>query len=260
MDSTSRNLVLALLVIAIAVAVIYMIDPTFFGLMKKSDGFEAITNTKPAQSDSGAVAGQNAQSGDSITRAIELAMAEAQSQLSAGTPGNVSPFANPAKRTEGFTNPPKRTQGFQDAGAMPTMPTMPTAPTMPTTTMPTTNTPMGVASAPSGAEGFADYEGATADLNNAGPANCYPKNQLAPQELLPLDQNSTWAQANPSAQGSIAGKNFLSAGSLIGVNTVGQSLRNANQQLRAEPPCPQMKVSIWNESTIEPDLGRRPLE
>jgi hypothetical protein len=93
-----------------------------------------------------------------------------------------------------------------------------------------------------------------------GPANCYPKNQLSPQELLPVDQNNTWAQANPAAQGSVSGKNFLSAGSLIGVNTVGQSLRNANQQLRAEPPNPQMKVSIWNETTIEPDLIRRPLE
>jgi hypothetical protein len=92
------------------------------------------------------------------------------------------------------------------------------------------------------------------------PANCYPKNQLAPQELLPMDPNSKWAQVNPTGAGDISGKNFLSAGALIGVNTVGQSLRNANQQLRSEPPCPQAQVSIWNQSTIEPDLQRRPLE
>ena len=92
------------------------------------------------------------------------------------------------------------------------------------------------------------------------PANCYPKNQLAPQELLPNDPNSKWAQVNPMGSGDIAGKNFLNAGSLIGVNTVGQSLRNASWDLRSEPPNPQVQVSPWMQSTIEPELQRRPLE
>jgi hypothetical protein len=92
------------------------------------------------------------------------------------------------------------------------------------------------------------------------PANCYPKDQISPQELLPNDPNSKWAQVNPQGQGDIAGKNYLSAGALIGVNTVGQSLRNANYQLRSDPPNPQVKVSIWNQSTIEPDFNRRPME
>jgi hypothetical protein len=92
------------------------------------------------------------------------------------------------------------------------------------------------------------------------PANCYPKNQLAPQELLPSDPNSKWAQVNPQSAGDIAGKNFLNAGSLIGVNTVGQSLRNASWDLRSEVPNPQVQVSPWMVSTISPDLARRPLE
>lgn len=92
------------------------------------------------------------------------------------------------------------------------------------------------------------------------PANCYPKNQLAPQELLPGDPNSKWAQVNPQSSGDIAGKNFLNAGALIGVNTVGQSLRNASWDLRSEPPNPQMQVSPWNQTTILSDLQRRPLE
>jgi hypothetical protein len=92
------------------------------------------------------------------------------------------------------------------------------------------------------------------------PANCYPKDQIAPQELLPNDPNSKWAQVNPQGQGDIAGKNYLSAGALIGVNTIGQSLRNANYQLRSDPPNPQVKVSIWNQTTIEPDVNRRSLE
>lgn len=92
------------------------------------------------------------------------------------------------------------------------------------------------------------------------PANCYPKNQLAPQELLPNDPNSKWAQVNPMGAGDIAGKNFLNAGALIGVNTVGQSLRNASWDLRSEPPNPQSTVSPWMQSTIQPDLQRRPVE
>ncbi len=92
------------------------------------------------------------------------------------------------------------------------------------------------------------------------PAGCYPRDQITPMELLPKDQNSVWAQQNPMGNGSLKGKNFLSAGALIGVNTVGQSLRNANLQLRAEPPAPQVAVSVFNNSTIEPDLARRPLD
>lgn len=92
------------------------------------------------------------------------------------------------------------------------------------------------------------------------PSGCYPRDQITPMELLPKDTNSVWAQQNPMGDGSLKGKNFLSAGALVGVNTVGQSLRNANLQLRAEPPNPQIPVSVFNQSTIQPDLDRRPLE
>ena len=91
------------------------------------------------------------------------------------------------------------------------------------------------------------------------PAGCYPRDQLTPSELLPKDANSVWAQQNPMGTGSLKGKNFLSAGALIGVNTVGQSLRNANQQLRSEEPNPQVPISIFNVSTMEPDVNRRSL-
>jgi len=92
------------------------------------------------------------------------------------------------------------------------------------------------------------------------PAGCYPRDQLTPSELLPKDANSVWAQQNPMGTGSLKGKNFLSAGALIGVNTVGQSLRNANYQLRSEPPNPQVPVTVFNVPTIEPDVNRRSLE
>jgi len=115
-------------------------------------------------------------------------------------------------------------------------------------------------------EGFADYASVGDSMGpvpmaaSQKPQGCYPREQLNPLELLPSDPNSQWAQVNPTGAGDIQGKNFLSAGALIGINTIGQSMRNANLQLRAEPPNPQIQVSPWLQSTIEPDLSRRPLE
>jgi hypothetical protein len=112
-------------------------------------------------------------------------------------------------------------------------------------------------------EGFADLasmEGPAAFASAEAPAGCYPRAQLTPVELLPADQDTIYAQQNPMGVGSLKGKNFLSAGALIGVNTVGQSLRNANLQLRSEPPNPQVPVSIFLQSTIQPDISHRPLE
>lgn len=95
---------------------------------------------------------------------------------------------------------------------------------------------------------------------NQLPSECYPKDVLSSVDLLPQDANSLWAQVSPSGQGSLADQNFLTSGFHIGINTVGQSLRNANRQLRSEPLNPQVKVSPWLQTTIEADLNRRPLE
>jgi hypothetical protein len=129
--------------------------------------------------------------------------------------------------------------------------------------MATMGAPGVAAGNPPPAEGFANlsaFEGPSEFGNAESPAGCYPRDQLTPGELLPKDTNSVWAQQNPLGTGSLKGKNFLSAGALIGINTVGQSLRNANYQLRSEPPNPQVAVSVFNQSTIEPDTNRRSLE
>ena len=81
-----------------------------------------------------------------------------------------------------------------------------------------------------------------------------------PEELLPKDNKSEWAQLNPSGKGELSNINLLRAGAQIGVDTVGQSLRNANLQLRSETPNPQLYTGPWNLSTIEPDFMRPPLE
>jgi len=81
-----------------------------------------------------------------------------------------------------------------------------------------------------------------------------------PAALLPKDSNSAWARLNPSGQGSLNDVNLLKAGHHVGIDTVGQSMRNANLQLRSEPANPQMNIGPWNNTTMEPDAMRVPLE
>ena len=98
---------------------------------------------------------------------------------------------------------------------------------------------------------------------NRTPSSCYPQESLTAKDLLPNDESANITEFNqnyPIGKGILNGINFLSSGYSIGVNTVGQSLRNANRQLRSEPPNPQVSVSPWMNSSIGPDLLRRPLE
>ena len=85
--------------------------------------------------------------------------------------------------------------------------------------------------------------------------------EIKPSELLPAENDADeWARANPKGEGSLELKNFTEAAFHIGVDTQGNSLRNANLQLRSEPPNPIKQVSIFNNSTIGPDPFRKPLE
>jgi hypothetical protein len=100
-------------------------------------------------------------------------------------------------------------------------------------------------------------------IQTSMPSNAASSAQAAiqnPAELLPLDTNSQWAQLNPTGKGELANMNLLKAGYHIGIDTVGQTLRNANLQIRSEPANPQLAVGPWNQSTIEPDFMRVPLE
>jgi hypothetical protein len=96
---------------------------------------------------------------------------------------------------------------------------------------------------------------------NNFPKDCFPKDKLTADDLLPKDAaNSQWAQVNPAGQGDVKNQNYLTAGYHMGINSIGSTLRNPNMQIRSEPPNPQMKVSPWMQTTIEPDLNRKPLE
>ena len=212
---TPRNILLAVLVLAILVGVVYMLDPTLGGLLKrKIERFENPINEN-----------------ESITEGT------------ASAPASMSGMLGGSYQNGGFDESAIMANPHSASSATETL-----SPSDPSVGQEVT-------------EGFQTLSPSPMPFPEAEkPANCYPKNQLAPQELLPSDPNSKWAQVNPMGAGDIAGKNFLNAGALIGVNTVGQSLRNASWDLRSEPPNPQQQVSPWLQTTISPDLQRRPLE
>lgn len=123
------------------------------------------------------------------------------------------------------------------------------------------------AAPPPAEEGFLNYS----ELNESSSLNpnsnskefqsCFPRDRLTANDLLPKDAaDSKWARLNPSGAGDIHDQNYLTAGYHIGINTVGQSMRNANLQLRSEIPNPQTPVGPWMISTIEPDLRQNTLE
>jgi hypothetical protein len=94
--------------------------------------------------------------------------------------------------------------------------------------------------------------------NNNDGTDCLNKNKLLPEDLLPKDVDSNLENGNGNENGNTI--NYLDAGRHIGINTVGQTLKNANRQIRSEPANPRQEVSPWNQSTIEHDNYRKEFE
>lgn len=106
-----------------------------------------------------------------------------------------------------------------------------------------------------------DYMAVDFEVANKMPGSCFPRDTNTPEDLIPKGAaNSKWAQVMPAGQGDVKDQNFLTAGHHIGINTVGQSMRNANLQLRSDPPVPKAPVGPWMQSTIEYDNSRRHFE
>jgi len=94
----------------------------------------------------------------------------------------------------------------------------------------------------------------------AGPATC-GMNQgtgLA-SSLLPREIASEEDFGQFAPEDVLVGQNFLDPRQQIGMpETIGGALRNANQQIRKDPPNPK-EPYVWNNSTIVPDLMQRGL-
>jgi len=83
------------------------------------------------------------------------------------------------------------------------------------------------------------------------------KNVEAEVPKTPETQQNGTASQNPSdllpspASGSNGWDVLDTVGHHAGIDTVGQSLRNANLQVRSDPQIPITDTGPWNQSTIE---------
>lgn len=103
-------------------------------------------------------------------------------------------------------------------------------------------------------------EPTTINVPPAGASEYSAQPVANPSDLLPKDENSQWASLNPIGDHKPILPDLLQAGNLIGLDTIGQTLKNPNLQLRSDPTIQKVNVGPWNNSTYEPDLGRVPLE
>ena len=101
----------------------------------------------------------------------------------------------------------------------------------------------------------------------AGPASAAPaKNGCGMEKgvglassLLPREVASQEDFGEFAPEDVLKGQNFLEPRQQIGFpETVGGALRNANQQIRSDPPNPKDGY-VWNNSTIVPDEMQRDL-
>ena len=93
-------------------------------------------------------------------------------------------------------------------------------------------------------------DGSSTDTHGLPPQDAVEVDSNKPNDLLPTNISSEWSESHSDPSGILNNVNLLPAGAHIGVDTVGQTLRNANLQLRAEPPNPKMSTGPWNTSTI----------
>jgi len=109
---------------------------------------------------------------------------------------------------------------------------------------------------------YAGYELAPSAGPSDAPANgsCGMQNGTGlASSLLPREVASAEDFGEFAPEDILAGQNFLEPRQQIGFpETVGGALRNANQQIRAEPPNSK-EPFVWNNSTIVPDTMMRSL-
>ncbi len=83
----------------------------------------------------------------------------------------------------------------------------------------------------------------------------------ASKDFLPTEKKD-WFEtdfANVNAEYNVDDNKLINTEKFIGINTVGQSLKNPSYDIRGTVACPKMTVSPWNNSTIEPDYNIRGL-
>ena len=81
------------------------------------------------------------------------------------------------------------------------------------------------------------------------------------KDFLPKEIQSSWFDTDFSqAKHTLNDDKLINTERyVIGINTVGESLKNASYDIRGTVPNPKFSVSPWNNSTYEPDYNIKPL-
>lgn len=81
------------------------------------------------------------------------------------------------------------------------------------------------------------------------------------KDFLPKQVNDEWFETDFSlAKYQLNDDKLINTEKyIIGINTVGESLKNASYDIRGTIPNPKFIVSPWNNSTYEPDFNLKPL-
>lgn len=81
------------------------------------------------------------------------------------------------------------------------------------------------------------------------------------KDFLPKEINDEWFETDFSlAKYQLNDDKLINTDRyIIGINTVGQSLKNASYDIRGTVPCPKFVISPFNNSTMEPDFNLKPL-
>ena len=81
------------------------------------------------------------------------------------------------------------------------------------------------------------------------------------KDYLPKEVNNEWFNTDFSQAKYKSNDDKLinTEKYVIGINTVGQSLKNASYDIRGSVNVPKYSVSPWNNSTIEPDYNIKPM-
>lgn len=93
----------------------------------------------------------------------------------------------------------------------------------------------------------------------AAAAAASDRKPLKPEDLLPKEKNPDWFE-NPNSDFNVSRAISMEVPDFkFGIDTIGQSLKNASWDIRGTPPNPKVTVGPWNNSTIEPDYNLRGL-
>lgn len=83
--------------------------------------------------------------------------------------------------------------------------------------------------------------------------------ELTPYELLPTSESH--GVGGEFSDTDLSSKNFLVSGFNIGINSQGNTNKNANRQVRSDPVIPQnLNATPFGQSTLGPDITRKQFE